>query len=97
MPGDRVLRARIWQAPVGRVPLLLLDSDIEENDADLRGVTDRLYGGDQDHRIRQEILVGIGGVRAVRRTARSPGTRSPRCSTPTRATPGSSAWSGSAS
>ena len=51
---------------VGRVPLLLLDSDIEENDADLRGVTDRLYGGDQDHRIRQEILVGIGGVRAVR-------------------------------
>ena len=48
------------------MPLLLLDSDIEENDADLRGVTDRLYGGDQDHRIRQEILVGIGGVRAVR-------------------------------
>ena len=58
--------ARVWQAAVGRVPLLLLDSDIEENEADLRGVTDRLYGGDQDHRIRQEILVGIGGVRAVR-------------------------------
>ena len=66
MPGGRMLRARVWQAAVGRVPLLLLDSDIEENDADLRGVTDRLYGGDQDHRIRQEILVGIGGVRAVR-------------------------------
>jgi starch phosphorylase len=66
MPGARVLSARVWRAAVGRVPLLLLDSDIEENDADLRGVTDRLYGGDQDHRIRQEILVGIGGVRAVR-------------------------------
>ncbi len=66
MPGGRVLRARIWKAQVGRVPLLLLDSDIEENPDDLRGVTDRLYGGDQDHRIRQEILAGIGGVRAVR-------------------------------
>ncbi|HEX3590889.1 MAG TPA: alpha-glucan family phosphorylase [Pseudonocardiaceae bacterium] len=69
MPGDQVLAARIWRAKVGRVPLLLLDSDIRENDSDpsLRGVTDRLYGGDQDHRIRQEILAGIGGVRAVRR------------------------------
>jgi len=66
MPGARVLRARIWIAQVGRVPLLLLDSDIGENDAELRAVTDRLYGGDQDHRIKQEILAGIGGVRAVR-------------------------------
>ena len=66
MPGGRVLRARIWRADVGRIPLLLLDSDIEDNPDDLRGVTDRLYGGDQDHRITQEILAGIGGVRAVR-------------------------------
>ena len=66
MPEGRRLYARIWRAAVGRVPLLLLDSDTEENDADLRGVTDRLYGGDQDHRIQQEILIGIGGVRAVR-------------------------------
>jgi starch phosphorylase len=66
MPAGRVLRARIWKASVGRVPLLLLDTDIDENDDDLRGITDRLYGGDQDHRIRQEILAGIGGVRAVR-------------------------------
>ncbi|MGW0516378.1 alpha-glucan family phosphorylase [Crossiella sp. NPDC003009] len=66
MPAGRVLRARIWKAQVGRVPLLLLDSDVEDNDDDLRGVTDRLYGGDQNHRIRQEILAGIGGVRAVR-------------------------------
>ncbi|HJT03489.1 MAG TPA: alpha-glucan family phosphorylase [Pseudonocardiaceae bacterium] len=66
MPGARVLRARIWRADVGRVPLLLLDSDIEANPDELRGVTDRLYGGDQGHRITQEILAGIGGVRAVR-------------------------------
>jgi glycogen phosphorylase len=66
MPGGRVLQARIWRADIGRVPLLLLDSDIEENPDDLRGVTDRLYGGDQQHRITQEILAGIGGVRAVR-------------------------------
>ena len=66
MPGNRVLRARIWKAQVGRVPLLLLDSDVDGNDEDLRGITDRLYGGDQDHRIRQEILAGVGGVRAVR-------------------------------
>ncbi|MFP5020137.1 alpha-glucan family phosphorylase [Pseudonocardia phyllosphaerae] len=67
MPDARVLTARVWLAHVGRVPLLLLDSDIEENEPELRGVTDRLYGGDQDHRIRQEILIGIGGVRALRR------------------------------
>jgi glycogen phosphorylase len=66
MPGAKTLKARVWQAAVGRVPLLLLDSDIEDNEPELRGVTDRLYGGDQDQRIRQEILVGIGGVRAVR-------------------------------
>ncbi|MBF6063566.1 alpha-glucan family phosphorylase [Nocardia terpenica] len=66
MPEGRVLRARVWIAQVGRIPLLLLDSDIADNDPELRSVTDRLYGGDQDHRIKQEILAGIGGVRAVR-------------------------------
>ena len=66
MPESRVLRARVWVAQVGRVPLLLLDSDIPENDHDLRHVTDRLYGGDQEHRIKQELLAGIGGVRAIR-------------------------------
>ncbi|MEU1986318.1 alpha-glucan family phosphorylase [Nocardia sp. NPDC019395] len=66
MPDRRVLSARVWIAQVGRVPLLLLDSDIAGNDPDLRAVTDRLYGGDQDHRIEQEILAGVGGVRAVR-------------------------------
>ncbi|MDT5347661.1 MAG: glycogen phosphorylase, partial [Mycobacterium sp.] len=66
LPDDAQLRARVWVAQVGRVPLLLLDSDVPENEHDLRGVTDRLYGGDQEHRIRQEILAGVGGVRAIR-------------------------------
>ena len=66
MPDSAQLNARVWIAQVGRIPLLLLDSDIPENEHDLRGVTDRLYGGDQEHRIKQEILAGIGGVRAIR-------------------------------
>ncbi|HEY1839482.1 MAG TPA: glycosyltransferase family 1 protein [Mycobacterium sp.] len=66
LPESGLLRARIWVAQVGRVPLLLLDSDIPENEHDMRGVTDRLYGGDQEHRMQQEILAGIGGVRAIR-------------------------------
>ncbi|OBF86340.1 glycogen phosphorylase [Mycobacterium sp. 852002-51163_SCH5372311] len=66
LPDDAQLRARIWVAQVGRVPLLLLDSDVPENEHDLRSVTDRLYGGDQEHRMLQEILAGIGGVRAIR-------------------------------
>ncbi|MFZ0119308.1 MAG: alpha-glucan family phosphorylase [Pseudonocardiaceae bacterium] len=77
MPGGRVLHARIWRADVGRIPLLLLDSDIEDNPDDLRGVTDRLYGGDQDHRITQEILAGVGGVRAVRMFCRLTGHPEP--------------------
>ncbi len=66
LPGDQVLRAHIWKAQVGRVPLLLLDADIEDNAPSERLVTDRLYGGGADHRLRQELLLGIGGVRAVR-------------------------------
>ena len=66
MPESRMLRARVWIAQVGRIPLLLLDSDIQENDHDLRHVTNRLYGGDQEHRIKQELLLGVGGMRAIR-------------------------------
>ncbi|OBH57353.1 glycogen phosphorylase [Mycobacterium mantenii] len=66
LPDSAQLHARIWVAQVGRVPLLLLDSDVPENEHELRSVTDRLYGGDQEHRMRQEILAGIGGVRAIR-------------------------------
>ena len=66
LPDSSRLRARIWVAQVGRVPLLMLDSDIPENEHDMRGVTDRLYGGDQEHRMQQELLAGIGGIRAIR-------------------------------
>ncbi len=71
-----------------------LDSDVEENDLGERGVTDRLYGGGSEHRLLQEMLLGIGPVRAVRTYCR-PATPSPRCSTPTRATRASSAWNAS--
>lgn len=66
LPEDRTLNARVWIADVGRVPLLLLDTDIPENVAELRTVTDRLYGGGGDHRLLQELLLGIGGVRAIK-------------------------------
>ena len=66
LAGERVLTAQVWLAEVGRVPLLLLDSYVEENEPALREVTDRLYGGGSEHRLRQELLLGIGGVRAVR-------------------------------
>ncbi|HEX6447645.1 MAG TPA: alpha-glucan family phosphorylase [Streptosporangiales bacterium] len=66
LPGGRAVRAQIWQAEVGRVPLLLLDSDIEDNAPAEREVTDRLYGGSTEHRLLQEMLLGIGGVRAIR-------------------------------
>ncbi|MEU3528467.1 glycosyltransferase family 1 protein [Streptomyces sp. NPDC038707] len=77
LPGGTELRARIWLAQVGRVPLLLLDSDVEENDLGERGVTDRLYGGGSEHRLLQEMLLGIGGVRAVRTYCRLTGHPAP--------------------
>jgi starch phosphorylase len=66
LPGGGALYARIWQVAVGRIPLLLLDTDIPENDDALRSVTDRLYGGGGEHRLLQELLLGIGGVRAIK-------------------------------
>lgn len=77
LPGGRSLHACIWLARVGRVPLLLLDSDVEENAPGERDVTDRLYGGGSDHRLLQEMLLGIGGVRAVRTWCRLTGTPEP--------------------
>ncbi|MFJ9830629.1 glycosyltransferase family 1 protein [Streptomyces sp. NPDC101169] len=77
LPGGRALHARIWLAQVGRVPLLMLDSDVEENDLGERGVTDRLYGGGSEHRLLQEMLLGIGGVRAVRTYCRLTGHPEP--------------------
>ena len=64
-PG-RTVCARVWVAQVGRVPLYLLDTDLPENREDDRWITGHLYGGDQDTRIRQEIVLGIGGLRALR-------------------------------
>ena len=66
LAGGAVVAAQVWIAQLGRVPLLLLDSFVEENDPALREVTDRLYGGGSEHRLRQELLLGVGGVRAVR-------------------------------
>jgi len=63
-PGRKVT-ARIWRVQVGRNPLLLLDTNLPENRPEDRELTARLYGGDIDMRIRQEILLGIGGVRAL--------------------------------
>ena len=77
LPGEAELKARIWVAQVGRVPLLLLDSDVEENADRLRDVTDRLYGGTTEHRLLQEMLLGIGGVRALRAYARITGSPAP--------------------
>ena len=56
----------MWKAAVGRITLLLLDTDIPANTDELRSVTDRLYGGGGEHRLLQELLLGIGGARAVR-------------------------------
>ncbi|MFD7088417.1 alpha-glucan family phosphorylase [Streptomyces sp. NPDC056730] len=77
LPGHRSLRACVWQAQVGRVPLLMLDSDVEENGPGEREVTDRLYGGGSEHRLLQEMLLGIGGVRAVRMYCRLTGHPAP--------------------
>ncbi|MFF4764305.1 glycosyltransferase family 1 protein [Streptomyces sp. NPDC001292] len=77
LPGGKALHARIWVAQVGRIPLLMLDSDVEENDLGERGVTDRLYGGGSEHRLLQEMLLGIGGVRAVRTYCRLTGHPEP--------------------
>ena len=64
--GDRKVKIGVWRAQVGRVPLFLLDTDLEANPADLRSITDRLYVPEPDRRLRQEIVLGIGGVRALR-------------------------------
>ncbi len=66
LPDGQQMHAQVWRAQVGRIPLLLLDSDVEANAPEQRQVTDRLYGGGSDHRLHQEMLLGIGGVRAIR-------------------------------
>lgn len=70
--GPRDVHAQIWEVRVGRVRLFLLDSDVPENRADDREITARLYGGDQAVRIRQEALLGIGGLRALHQMSIDP-------------------------
>lgn len=65
MPG-REMHARIWKVAVGRTDLILLDTDFENNAPEDRSVTHQLYGGDWENRIKQELLLGVGGVRALR-------------------------------
>jgi starch phosphorylase len=63
---ERTVRAQVWRADIGRVPLYLLDTDIPVNQETDRWVTGHLYGGDRETRIVQEMLLGIGGVRLLR-------------------------------
>src|SRR5262249_31956549 len=67
------IRARVWKITVGRCTLLLLDSDVEGNLPEDRALTARLYGGDRRVRIRQELLLGVGGYRALRELGITPG------------------------
>jgi len=64
LPG-RALQVKVWQVKVGHVTLYLLDTDLDENTHDDRDITHRLYGGDRTTRLQQEIVLGIGGVRAL--------------------------------
>lgn len=64
LPG-RILNVRVWQVDVGSVKLYLLDTDIDENREDDRFVTHHLYGGDNENRLKQEMLLGLGGIRVL--------------------------------
>lgn len=63
---DEQLRLAVWKVDVGRVQLYLLDSDVEGNPEWTRQLSSRLYGGDSEHRLRQEVILGIGGVKLLR-------------------------------
>jgi glycogen phosphorylase len=66
------VQVRIWQVPVGHIRLVLLDCDVPENAPEHRSITYQLYGGGQEMRIQQEIVLGVGGVRALRAMGLSP-------------------------
>jgi glycogen phosphorylase len=70
-PG-RDLWMRIWRIQVGRVPLLLLDTNIPKNNTEDRQITSQLYGGDHETRIKQEMVLGIGGIRALKALGKMP-------------------------
>ncbi len=66
LPGRRV-NVQIWKVKVGRINLYLLDTDREDNNKEDRAITYRLYGGDNENRLKQELVLGIGGIRALRK------------------------------
>ncbi len=70
--ADREVVARVWTLAVGRVPLVLLDTDVEANGDRDRRITDRLYSGDRRHRLEQEMVLGVGGARAMRELGWAP-------------------------
>ncbi len=63
--GGENVKACIWRVPVGRTSLYLLDTNLQENTPAQRAITEKLYGGDRENRIRQEVVLGIGGVKAL--------------------------------
>ncbi|MCR9206279.1 MAG: alpha-glucan family phosphorylase, partial [Halobacteriovoraceae bacterium] len=63
--GGREVKVQVWKAQIGRVPLYLLDSNVEGNSQEDKDLTARLYGGDREMRISQEIILGIGGVQML--------------------------------
>jgi alpha-glucan phosphorylase-like protein len=65
-PG-RTVTARVWQVNVGSIKLFLLDTDFEDNSDEDRFVTHHLYGGDNENRLKQELLLGLGGIRALKK------------------------------
>src|ERR1043166_5404591 len=70
--GGMPVAAQILKAQVGRIPLCLLDANVDGNEEEARAITDNLYGGGTEHRLRQEILLGIGGVRALDALGQTP-------------------------
>ncbi len=73
-----MVKAQLWVASVGRVPLVLMDTNLEVNGDSERLITDKLYGGGSEHRLSQEVLLGVGGVRALREYCRVTGHPSPQ-------------------
>lgn len=68
----REVKIGVWKVMVGRIPLYLLDTNLPENAPEDRAITDKLYGGDMEHRIRQEVVLGIGGTRALEAVGEKP-------------------------
>jgi phosphorylase/glycogen(starch) synthase len=65
MPG-RIVKVKVWKLMVGRIPLYLLDTDVDENNQEDRGISHSLYGGDWENRLKQEMLLGLGGIRVLK-------------------------------